>query len=139
MKPVMPAVLMTASNVSFLSRASLLVFKSVTTNDRVFGSTASTGSAIGSISFSLKYFAYFVTLSFSWSVGDFLFFVFCSCDDQETDVSGGLCAGGIVLADENDKSSGFGEGSMSLNMSCDVFVGEFIVGELGVGSFIVAF
>ena len=128
---------MTSSNVSFLSRASLLVFKSVTTNDRVFGSTASTSSAIGSISFSLKYFAYFVTLSFSWPVGDF--FVFCSYDDQETDVFGGLCAGGIVLADENDKSSGFGEGSMSLNMSCDVFVGEFIVGELGVGSFIVAF
>ena len=65
-------------------------------------------------------------------MGDF--FVFCNYDDQETDVSGGLYAGGIVLADENDKSSSFGEGSMSLNMSYDVFVGEFIIGELSVGS-----
>ena len=38
-------------------------------------------------------------------------------------------------ADENDKSSGFGEGSMSLNMS----VGEFVIGEISVGSSIVVF
>ena len=49
---------------------------------------------------------------------------FCNCGDQETDVSGGLCTGGIELSDENDKSSGFGEGYISLNMS----VGEFVVG-----------
>ena len=63
------------------------------------------------------------------------FFFFCNCEDQETDVSGGLCAGRIELADENDKSSGFGEGSISLNMS----VGEFVVCEIGVDSSIVAF
>ena len=114
----MPAVLITSSNDSFLSPASLLVFKSVTTNDRVLGSTASTSSRIESISFSWKYLTYFVSLSLSWSMGDF--FVFCNCDDQETGVSGGLCAGGIVLADEdNDKSSGFGEGSEFMNMSGD--------------------
>ena len=94
----------------------------MTTNDRVLGSTASTSSGIGSISFSLKYLAYFVTLSLSWSVGDF--FVFCNCEDQETGVSGGLCAGGIVLAyEDNDKSSGFGEGSDLMNMSGDETVG----------------
>ena len=120
----MPAVFMTSSNVSFFSPA---------TNDRVLGSTASTSSGIGSTSFSFKYFAYLLTLSFLWSWGDF--FVFCSCDYQESDVSGGLCAGGIVLTDENEKSSGFGEGFISLNMS----VGEFVVGEISVGSSIVAF
>ena len=87
----MPAVLSSSSNDSFLSPASLLVLKSVTTNDRVLGSTASTSSGMGRISLSLKYFAYFVTLSFSWSSGDFFFF--CICDDQETGVAGGFCAG----------------------------------------------
>ena len=62
----------------------------------------------------------------------FFGFVFCNCENQETDVSGGLCAGGIELADKHDKSSGFGDGSVSLNMS----VGEFVV---GVDSSIVAF
>ena len=124
----MPAVLMTSSNVSFLNPISLLVFKSVMTNDRVLDLMAWTSSGIGNISFSLKYLAYLLTLLFSWSVG--VFFVFCNCEDQETDVSGGLCAGGIELADENDKSSGFGEGSISLNIS----VGEFVVCEIGISS-----
>ena len=81
----MPAVLSTSSNdffffffffFFFLRLASLLVLKSVTTNDNFsFGSTASTNSGIGNISLSLKYLAYFVTLSLSWSEGDFFFFV----------------------------------------------------------------
>ena len=49
------------------------------------------------------------------------FFFFCNCDDQETGVAGGFCAG--CMADEdNDKSSGFGEGSVLINMSCDKFI-----------------
>ena len=87
----MPAVLSTSSNYSFLRLASLLVLKSVTTNERVLGSTASTNSGIGNISLSLKYLAYFVTLSLSLSEGDFFFF--CNCDDQETGVASGFCAG----------------------------------------------
>ena len=78
----------------------------------VLGSTASTRSGIGKISFSLKYFSHFWTLSFSWSVGNFFFF--CNCDDQETGVAGGFCAGSIVLdVKDDDKSSSFGEGSLS--------------------------
>ena len=65
----------------------------------------------------------------------FFFFFFCNFEDQETDVSSGLCAGGRKLAEEDDKSSGFEEGSMSLNMS----VGEFVAGEIIVGSSIVVF
>ena len=47
------------------SKVSFLVRRSVTTNDRVFGSTDSTSSGIGRISPSLKYSAYFSTLSLS--------------------------------------------------------------------------
>ena len=61
--PGMFAVFKRSSKVSFLIPASLLVLMSVTTKDRVFGSTASTNSGIGSISQSLKYFSYFSTLS----------------------------------------------------------------------------
>ena len=71
----MPAVFNTSSNASFFKPASLLVFKFVTTNDRVLGSTASTNSGIGKISLSLKYFAYFWTLSLAGSAGDFYFFL----------------------------------------------------------------
>ena len=59
------------------------------------------------------------------------FFGFCICVDQETGFVGGICAGGM-LDEDNDKSSGFGEGSVSLNKSlCD--------GCDGVDSSIVAF
>ena len=61
--PGMFAVFKRSSNVSFFIPASLLVLMSVTTKDRVFGSTASTNSGIGSISLSLKYCSYFSTLS----------------------------------------------------------------------------
>ena len=45
-------------------------------------------------------------------------FFFCNCDNQETGIAGGFWEGGIVLVDEeNGKSSGFGKGSVLLNMS----------------------
>ena len=50
-----------SSKVSFFIPASLLVLMSVTTKDRVLGSTASTSSGIGRISPSLKYCSYFST------------------------------------------------------------------------------
>ena len=43
-----------SSKVSFFKPANLLVRRSVTTNDRVFGSTALTNSGMGRISPSLK-------------------------------------------------------------------------------------
>ncbi len=43
------------------------------------------------------------------------FFCFCICEDQETAFVGVICPGGMV--EDNDKSSGFGEGSMSIKMS----------------------
>ena len=49
----------------FLIPANLLVFKSVTIEDKVFVSTASTNSGRGNILFSSKYLAYLPTLSFS--------------------------------------------------------------------------
>ena len=52
--PGMFALFRRSSKVSFFSPASLLVFRSVTTKDRVLGSTASTSSGIGRISPSLK-------------------------------------------------------------------------------------
>ena len=67
----MPAVFKSSSNVSFSMPANLLVRKSVTTKDRVLGSTASTSSGIGMISLSLKYCVYISTLSLSQSLGDF--------------------------------------------------------------------
>ena len=70
--PGMPVVFNSSSKTSFLNPASLQVRMSVTTKDRVFGLTATTTSGIGNISFSLKYFAYFSTLSFSLSLGVFL-------------------------------------------------------------------
>ena len=72
----MPAVFNVSSKISLLRPASLLVFRSVTANDRDLGSTASTNSGIGSILLSLKYFAYFSTRSLAWSASVFLFFVF---------------------------------------------------------------
>ena len=52
--PGMFAVFRSSSNVSFSNPASLLARRSMTTNDRVFGSTASTNSGMGRISSSLK-------------------------------------------------------------------------------------
>ena len=52
--PGMFALFSKSSKVSFLSPASLLVLRSVTTKDRVFGSTSFTSSGIGRISPSLK-------------------------------------------------------------------------------------
>ena len=63
--PGMPAVFKISSKISFVYPASFLVRKSVTTKDRVLGSTTSTNSGIGSISLCLEYFAYFSTLSLS--------------------------------------------------------------------------
>ena len=58
-----------------------------------------------------------------------IFFFFCSCDDQETGVAGGFWAGWIVAADEdNDRSSGFGEGYVSISKSCVSNVGCKVVG-----------
>ena len=111
--PGMPALFKVSSKFSLFKLASLLVLMSVTTNDSVFGSTACTNSGIGKISFSLKYLAYLFTLSLSSSDG--FFFCFCICVDQETAFVGVVCPGGIV--EDNDKSSGFGEGSMSMKMS----------------------
>ena len=71
-----PTDLKTSSKASFLMPASLLVFRSVTTKDRIFGSNVSVNSGIGKISLSLKYGAYFPTLSLSYSLADFFFFFF---------------------------------------------------------------
>ena len=55
-----------------------LIFKasqspgSVTMNDRIMGSTSTTSSGMGTVVLSLKYGAYLLTLSFSYSSGDFL-------------------------------------------------------------------
>ena len=124
----MPVVFKISSNVSFFNSACLLVRKSMTTKDRVLGSTASTNSGIGSISLSLKYFVYFSTLSLSVCV---------NCDDQETGVAGGFCAGWIELAIRNeadDKSSGFSEGEgfrsllkMPFCEFCEFKIGSSIV------------
>ena len=70
----MPTDLKTSLKAAFLIPISLLVFRSVTTKDRVFGSTASVNLRIVKISFSLKYGAYMPTLSFSYSLGNFFFF-----------------------------------------------------------------
>ena len=83
------------SKVSFLIPASLFVFKSVTTNDIIFGCTSCTSSGIGSILFPWKYFSYF-SLNFEKSFGlGFIFFV------HEAGSEGTLCAGCIELADED--------------------------------------
>ena len=92
----MPAVLRISSKASFLIPASLMVFKSVTTKDRVLGSTASTNSGIGSISFSLKYGAYLPTLSLEYSS------VVFHLQDQELGVvssSFSLCPGYIIFSE----------------------------------------
>ena len=73
--------------------ASLLVFRSVTRKDRFFGSNASVNSGIGRISFSLKYGAYFPTLSFSYSLADFFWI------DQELGIISGcffFCPGWMM-------------------------------------------
>ena len=69
----MPTDLKTSSKASFLMPASLLVFRSVTTKGRIFGSNASVNSGISRISFFLQYGAYFPTRSFSYSLADFFF------------------------------------------------------------------
>ena len=60
--PGMFAIFSNSSKVSFLRPTSLQVRKSVTTKDRVFGSTAFTSSGMGRISPSLKYSVYLWTV-----------------------------------------------------------------------------
>ena len=58
-----PAAFSNSSKVSFLMLANLLVFKSVTMNDMIFGWTVSTSSGMGKILLPMKNWAYFA-LSF---------------------------------------------------------------------------
>ena len=58
------------SNTSFLIPANLRDFKSVTTNDMIFGWTSLTSSGIGRILFPSKYFSYFALISLK-SLGHF--------------------------------------------------------------------
>ena len=69
--PGMPAGFSKSSKVSFSIPASLLVHRSLTTKDRILGSTISINSGIGKI-LSINHI---FSLSFSWSLGVFFPFV----------------------------------------------------------------
>ena len=95
---------------SFLIPANLRDFKSVTTNDMIFGWTSLTSSGIGRILFPSKYFSYFALISLKF-FGHFWEVIF-SVHDAGSE--GTFWAGGMVLAGESDGHlfSGF-EGGVS--------------------------
>ena len=104
------------SKVSFLRPLSLLVFRSMTTNDIVFGCTSFTSWGMGKILLPWKDWEYF-SLFFMWSCGGiFLFF----CAVLEAGIDGAFCAGWIELAvldKDGHLSSGFNVGLRLLNMT----------------------
>ena len=118
--------------------ANLRVFKSVMTNDTVFGFTCSTNSGIGKILFPSKYFSYF-----SFNFPKSILHTFCVIlSDQEAGNDGTFCAGGMLLLAEERIGhlfSGLEGGLVPSKMSVSDGDGEGVATRIGDSVAIVAY